>query len=85
MIRSINYVSDEAKQKAEQEALGYLMDVFTSKMVDRLMDGVSKGKTGWDDPGYFENLQQQLLENIKSSDWVDVANIAMMIWNIEQK
>jgi hypothetical protein len=84
MIRAINYVPEEAKKQAETQALGSLMNVFTEKMVQRLMEGVSKGKTGWDAPESMEKLRESLLVNLKAADWVDVATIAMMLWNLEQ-
>ena len=84
MIKSINYVPEEAKKQAETQALGSLMNAFTEKMVQRLMEGVAKGKTGWDSPDSAERLRECLLVNLKAADWVDVANIAMMLWNLEQ-
>jgi len=85
MIRSINYVPEEAKKQAETQALGALMNKFTDEMAGKLMSGVAEGKTGWDDPDGFEKLQAQLLENLKLADWVDVACLAMLIWNLGQK
>lgn len=85
MIRAINFVSEEAKKQAETQALGSLMNAFTDKIVEKLIDGVSEGKSGWDDPESADRLHNQLLENLKKADWVDVAALSMILWNLEQK
>lgn len=41
------------------------------------------GWTGWDQPENKELLKQKLLENYREEDWVDVANLALFLWNLE--
>jgi len=85
MIKSINYISDQAKKEAELQALGELMNIFTDEMLKKLIYNVEKGKSGWDSPEIIESLKNQLSNNINNQDWVDVANISMMLWNLKQK
>ena len=85
MIKSSDFISDEAKQKAQLEAIGALMNSFTDAMFHKLTDKVISGYKGWDNPNILETLKSKLADNINDQDWVDVANIAMFLWNLKQK
>ena len=59
------------------------MNSFTDEMVKELMAKVQLEKIkGWDDPESFEELQKELLECLRNADWVNVAGLAMLIWNL---
>lgn len=85
MIKTNNFISDEAKKDAETKAIGVLMNLFTDKMVEKLRKNLEKGKSGWDDPSISDVLKTQLSDNINDADWVDVAVISMFLWNLNQR
>lgn len=86
MIKSINFVTEEAKKKAEVEALGQLINVFSEEVAQSLMAKIHEGKIkNWDDPVSFEDIQGQMLESIKAADWVSVSALVMLIWNQGQQ
>lgn len=86
MIRSIDFVSAEAKTQAQTQALGALMNGFTDEMAKELMGAIQSGKIEkWDDPESTEKLHEKLLGSLKTANWVEVAGLAMLIWNLGQK
>lgn len=86
MIKSENYITDEIRQAAEKEALASLMSLFSEKMFEKIIAKMEMGYSGWDKnvPPVIEMLKSKLADNINSGDWVDVANISMMLWNMTQ-
>ena len=86
MIKSDNYITSEIRRAAEQEALANLMNLFTEAMFEKIMNKMRSGYGGWDSrsPEVVESIKSKLAENINDGDWVDVANLAMMLWNIQQ-
>lgn len=65
------------------QALEKLVKVFGKEMVRKLRQKMWEGRGGWDDPKIREFLKASLKEHIEKGDMVDVANIAMFIWNID--
>ena len=84
MIKSDQFITDEIRKAAEQEALANLMNAFSEGMFQKVMAKLAQGKRGWDKPEIIETLKGQLADNINSGDWVDVAIISMFLWNIKQ-
>jgi len=54
---------------------------FHKKCYNRLSFKEQSGVTGWDDPEKVSNneLKKMLIENMQAGDYVDVANIAMIL------
>ena len=67
------------------DELKALWDEFKEEMYDRLCECTDAGKTGWDDPAMKETLIEYVLKNVHEQDWVDVANLAMMLDGLEDK
>ena len=57
------------------------MNSFRYKCFKKLLDKEGQGYTGWDNASAISNkeLTEKLKENIHSEDWVDVANLAMIL------
>ncbi len=63
-----------------EEKLQKVVTDFQSAMNERF-EACSGRKTGWDDPPPTnEDLKDWLLKNIYQGDWVDVANLAALLW-----
>lgn len=69
---------------AEMRALGELVHRFALAMRYKLYDKAVEGYTGWNDPANRDMIRQKLLANVERGDWVDVANLAAMLWGLEQ-
>ena len=85
MIKSTDFVSDEAKQKAQAEALGALLDVFAKEIGSKIFTKLQAGYIGWDDPTKVSELKRKLLTNFEKGDMVDVAALAMFLWNLQDQ
>jgi len=71
----------------EKAALDHALDEFANDMRSRLHEMVDKGKGGWDDPQWA----QQIADDMSMDAWQafahgdrhhlhDIANRAMMLW-----
>jgi hypothetical protein len=61
---------------------------FFGKMVEKLIhQKQTHGYSGWDSPGDVTSgrILRKLYENVERGDWVDVANLAMMLDYRKQK
>ena len=85
MIKSTDFITESARKEAEQLALAQLLSSFTDAMASKVMQKVEKGYVGWDQPQIASVLEQKLTENLQKGDMIDVANLAMMLWNLQQK
>jgi hypothetical protein len=58
------------------------VDAFAAAMKDRMSLQRARGRKGWDDPAAcpIERLEAMLFDNAFEGDFVDVGNLAMMIW-----
>jgi len=70
--------------ETEFSALTRLVDTFALLMQNRLHQKAAAGYSGWDrvaassaDRIYFDTLQK----NVIDGDWLDVANLAAILWN----
>ena len=68
----------------DMRALGELVRGFAAAMRHKLYEKAVEGYTGWNNPENIEMIQQKLLDNVERGDWVDVANLAAMLWGLEQ-
>lgn len=70
---------------AEKFALALCTEAFALEMRAELFDKVDEGYSGW--AGQSDSLPGELMEKLKvhvdKGDMVDVANFAMMIWNLQ--
>lgn len=69
---------------AWKKALDAMVDSFAEQMKAKLSRKALEGKTGWDDPNWTPDMiKQNLIEHVEkeNGDMVDVANIAMFLWN----
>lgn len=62
------------------------VDRFAAAMHAKMASARAKGKEGWDDPARYATTDLESLcnEAWATSEWVDVANYAMMLWAREQ-
>ena len=66
----------------EEGKLFCAVNEFTSKMRKKLQQKKEEGFTGWDDPAWpDEDIIGKIKKNLLSGDMVDVANLAMFLWN----
>ena len=56
---------------------------FSAEMEKKVLAKLDEGYSGWDDFHYKEYLMKELLRHSMKGDYVDVANIAMFLWNLE--
>lgn len=83
MIKSTDFVSEEAKKAAEADALGALLDMFVKEMGTKIFTKLQEGYVGWDDLGNANILRKKLLTNFENGDMIDVAALAMFLWNLQ--
>jgi len=75
------YITPSMTDK-QADALG--MIAFTFAMTKRLDERAKTGEPkyqGWHNLDTIEDLMQRLQKNVDERDMLDVANLAMMIWN----
>lgn len=55
---------------------------FVNTMNGKFIQKKEEGYTGWDDPEECseDHLVRKLYANVEQEDWVDVANIAAILW-----
>lgn len=68
----------------EIEALDALVDAFAMRMKAKLRQKALAGYTGWDDPTLRPGILASLRLHVGKGEMIDVANIAAMLWNMEQ-
>lgn len=85
MIKSTDFVSVEAKKAAQAEALGVLLDAFAKEVGAKIFTKLEEGYTGWDDPQKVNEFRKKLLTNFEKGDMVDVAALAMFLWNLNEQ
>ena len=71
---------------AEFQALNALVDEFAKAMKRKLRAKLFSGRSCWDDVKNAEGIRAALLEHAARGvgQWIDVANFAAMLWNMEQ-
>jgi len=79
MIKSTDFES-------ETVALERLIDIFNQKMKNKLIIKHMEDKRGWDNPKLKEAITVSLEDHVRKAkedprQWVDVANLAAMLWN----
>lgn len=76
-----------ADDSIEMKAIECLIDLFAFHMKIKLRKKRIEGYVGWDKPDKIsvENLIEKLKNNLEQGDMVDVAALAALIWNREDK
>lgn len=72
-------------EQAELQALDALVNKFAEAMKKRLREKYYEGRRDWDDPRYAIGMMDALEAHATDGKWVDAANFAAMLWNMEQK
>lgn len=63
---------------------GQSMERFSREMVTRFYDKALAGRRGWDDPKCYIGMASALQDSVNKMNWVDVANFAMFLWNLDE-
>jgi len=77
--------------KSELVNLAKTTQAFAAKMFEKLADKAEQGYTQWDDPSYAREIEAKLLDRAQqladgdNSQAVDVANLAMFLWNLGER
>jgi len=74
----------------ETQALINLTEKAVVKMQDKLLQKRDEGYHGWDDSRIRDDLINSLIAHIERAksdpnQWLDVANLAIMVWNIDEQ
>lgn len=74
-------------QDPEMKALSDLVDKFAQEMKRKLHQKYLQGYSGWDDPFNRRTIGTMLVKHVDefNGQFVDIANLAAMLWNFEQK
>ena len=76
-------------QETQQEIdlLNKAVDDFATEMKARLREQAIKGYRGWDDPEYYQQITEMMMEHasVSSGQEVDAANLAMILWYLRQR
>lgn len=70
---------------SEGKALSLCYRMFHERILKKLDSKLSEGKSGWDNPYMLDYLKESLIDHVAKGDMVDVAILAMFIWNIENE
>lgn len=71
----------------EEITLDSLLNMFFIRVKRKLHRKIVEGYRGWDDPSAVptEKLIEKLKSNLKEGDMIDVAALAALIWNRQDK
>ena len=76
-------------QETQQEIdrLNRVVDDFAAEMKVRLREQAIKGYRGWDDPAYYQQISEMMIQHapVSSGQEVDAANLAMILWYLRQQ
>ncbi|MDD5540472.1 MAG: hypothetical protein PHG61_07270 [Candidatus Marinimicrobia bacterium] len=78
-------VDRDSNKQSEIEKLREAMNHFTVKMLKKLESKVFEGWFGWNERENIESIHERLKYNLEQGDWVDVANLAMMLDRFKEK
>ncbi len=78
---------DQAWVKEEIDRINDVVDQFAMAMKERLAEKVREGRTGWSDKSSSDEIYNAMLAHAASTHLahereIDVANFAMMLWNL---
>jgi hypothetical protein len=58
---------------------------FASEMQTKMFKKYDEGKRDWDDFIETEEIEANLAKNLIENDWIDVANLAMILHRFQQQ
>lgn len=65
----------------EARGLRKLIEIGSDRMLTRLLERMLDGERGWDDPNSDYDFEGRAIYHIKSGNYIDAANICLMMWN----
>lgn len=65
--------------ETELEQLQEAVELFSKKMIAKLAYKMGNGYSGWKNKANRKEILYKLHNNVNHKDWVDVANLAMML------
>lgn len=73
----------------EKAKISTAIDAFAKEMKEKMYRKAAQNFHGWDDPGYYHNIADGYEKHFckpvtGGNNYVDVANFAMMLWNIHK-
>ena len=71
------------KSRPEDQGLNNLVDHFAELMRSKFQKKFKEGYHGWDSGNCKGEFFEKLLENAQDGNWVNVANMAAILWNID--
>ena len=76
----------DQETQEEIERLYQAVDGFATEMKARLREQAIKGCRGWDDPAYYQQITEMMMEHaaVSQGQEVDAANLAMILWYLRQ-
>ena len=76
----------DQETQEEIERLYQTVDDFATEMKARLREQAIKGCRGWDDPAYYQQITEMMMEHaaVAQGQEVDAANLAMILWYLRQ-
>ena len=69
----------------ERQQIIQTIDSFSSLMKLKMLKKLGQGYHDWRDPNAIPDIDRRLSENREKCDWVDVANCAMILFELEAK
>lgn len=69
---------------AQPRAFDAVVNAFNKQMKVKFRKKYLEGRDGWDNRNQKHFIKASLKKHISKGDMVDVANLAAMIWNMEQ-
>ncbi len=68
----------------EQNKVIDCLGKFNAEMLKKILKKSREGYSGWDSQECAAYMQHQLSHHTVKGDYIDVANIAMFLWFLEQ-
>jgi hypothetical protein len=68
----------------EQERIVQAIFEFSGEMEDKMLQKFDDGLRGWDDKLCADIIEKKLKENLERADYIDVANLAMMLHRFQK-
>ncbi len=86
----LNSMPDEDTERDEIRKINKTIDEFATAMKRKMLIKRAEGRSGWDDVRNLQSIRNGLKEHIEKQNTVkfgqevDIANFAMMIWNLNR-
>jgi len=74
-----------AKKERAIQNLYNIVDEFSKEMKAKLLQKYKEGYRGYDAPKNIVTMQCRLRKNFRDEDYIDVANLAMFLHNLQKQ